>query len=127
MRFLMAIKATPDYEAGVPPSPALAARMGRLTAEMIQRGVVLASEGLQPSSQGARIRHAAGIRVVLDGPFAEAKEVIGGFAIVQAASLDEAKALAQQVVDVHVDAGVDTVELEIRPLCDLPEFASSRA
>jgi len=121
MRYLMMVKGTPDYESGKPPSPALMAGMGKLTEEMMKAGVVLSSEGLQPSRNGVRLRHADGRTAVTDGPFAEAKEVIGGFAIVRAASRAEAIALAQRVVDVHVAAGVPEIEMEIRPLYDIDQ------
>ena len=121
MRYLMMVKGTPDYESGKPPSPALMAGMGKLTEEMMKAGVVLSSEGLQPSRNGVRLRHVGGRTAVTDGPFAEAKEVIGGFAIVRAASRAEAIALAQRVVDVHVAAGVPEIEMEIRPLYDMDQ------
>jgi hypothetical protein len=97
----------------------------RFTADMMQAGVVLASEGLQPSSRGARVKYAGGKRTVIDGPFAETKELIGGYAIVQAKSRDEAIALANRVVDVHIGAGVAEVEMEIRPLFDVTDFEAS--
>ena len=121
MRYLMMVKGTPDYEAGKPPSPALMAGMGQLTEEMMKAGVVLATEGLQPSRNGVRLRHAHGRTAVTDGPFAEAKELLGGFAIVRAASKAEAIALAQRVGDVHVAAGVPAIEMEIRPLYAMTE------
>ncbi|CAG1009062.1 hypothetical protein BURK1_03611 [Burkholderiales bacterium] len=124
MRYMMMIKATPGYESGEPPPPALMEGMGKLTAEMMQAGVVLAAEGLLPSAAGTRIRYARGRQAVTDGPFAEAKELIGGYAIVRAASKAEALALAQRVVDVHVQAGVPEFEMEIRPLFD-PHDATS--
>jgi len=126
MRFMMMIKCTKDFEAGIPPSPELMAGMGKLTAEMMQAGVVLASEGLQPSSRGARIKYSGGKRIVIDGPFAETKELIGGYAIVQAKSKQEAIELANRVVDVHVKAGIAEVEMEIRPLFDPADFAPAR-
>jgi uncharacterized protein YndB with AHSA1/START domain len=85
MQFMMMIRATQDFEAGVPPNQELMAGMGKLTAEMAQAGVLLASGGLQPSSKGARIKYSGGKRTVFDGPFAETKELIGGYAIVQRA------------------------------------------
>jgi hypothetical protein len=123
MRYLMMVKVPPDsdYEAGKPPSPALMAGMGKLTEEMMRAGVVLSSEGLHPSRSGVRLRHAGGRTAVTDGPFTEAKELVGGFAIVRAASKAEAIALAQRVVDVHVAAGVPEVAMEIRPLYDMHE------
>lgn len=122
MRYLMMVKATKEYEAGAPPSPALMAGMGKLTEEMMKAGVVLSSEGLHPSSKGTRIKHSGGKRVVIDGPFAEAKELIGGFAIVKAKSREEAIELANRVVEVHVQAGIPEIEMELRPLFDPEDF-----
>jgi hypothetical protein len=121
MRYLMMIKGNPDYESGKPPPPALMAAMGTFSEEMMKAGVVLSTEGLQPSRNGMKLRHAGGRTSVTDGPFAEAKEVIGGFAIVRAATRAEAIALAQRVVDLHVAAGVPEIEMEIRPLYDMHE------
>jgi hypothetical protein len=119
MRYLMMIKATPDYEAGLPPHAAVMAGMAQLGQEMAQAGKLLLSEGLQPSSEGARLRCSDGKLTVVDGPFAETKELIGGFAILEAKSKQEAIELAKRAVDVHTKAGVD-VELEVRPLFDPP-------
>jgi hypothetical protein len=118
MRFITMIKATKEYEQGLPPSPELLETMGKLTAEMTAAGVLLSAEGLAPSAAGTRVRYSRGRRSVIDGPFTEAKELVGGFAILQAASKDEAIALAQRVVEAHVQAGVPEVEIEIRPLFD---------
>jgi hypothetical protein len=126
MQFMMLIKATEAYEAGVPPSPALMAGMAKLTAEGIAAGALLASGGLEPSSKGTRVKYADGKRSVIDGPFAETKELIGGYALIRAESPQEAIALAQRVVDVHVDAGVAEVEIEIRPLVDDVRFSPAR-
>jgi len=122
MRYMMMIKATKDYEAGLPPNLQLMAGMGKLTEEMTKAGVLLASEGLQPSSKGTRIRYSSGKRVVTDGPFAETRELIGGYAILQAKSKEEAIQLADRVVDVHIKAGIAEFEMEIRPLFDLEDF-----
>ena len=127
MRFMMMIKATQDFEAGVPPNQELMAGMGKLTAEMAQAGVLLASGGLQPSSKGARIRYSGGKRTVFDGPFAETKELIGGYAIVQANSREEAIELANRVLDVHVIARVAEFEIEIRPLFYDEHFSPARS
>ena len=121
MRYLMMIKGNADYEAGKPPPPALMAGMGKLAQEMAQSGVLLSTDGLLPSRNAMKLRHAGGRTSVIDGPFAEAKEVIGGYAIVRAATRDEAIALAQRVVDVHVAAGVPEFEMEIRPIFDAHE------
>jgi len=118
MRYMVMIKASSASEAGTPPNPELMAAMGQLAEEMTRSGVMLSSEGLLPSSTGTRIRYAAGKRTLIDGPFAEAKELIGGFAIIRASSKDEAVALAGRVVQVHIDAGVRELEMEIRPLFD---------
>jgi hypothetical protein len=116
MRFMMMVKGDPNYEAGLPPSPALLEGLGKLTAEMARNGVVVEGHGLLPSSHGTRIRLVEGKRAVIDGPFAEAKEVIGGYAIIEARSRAEAIDLAHRFVDVHADAGIRDFEMEIRPL-----------
>ena len=121
MRYLMMIKGNADYEAGKPPPPALMAGMGKLAQEMAQAGLLLSTDGLLPSRNAMKLRHAGGRTSVIDGPFAESKEVIGGYAIVRAATRDEAVALAQRVVDVHVAAGVSEFEMEIRPIFDAHE------
>jgi len=121
MRYLMMIKGNADYEAGKPPPPALMAGMGKLAQEMAQAGLLLSTDGLLPSRNAMKLRHAGGRTSVIDGPFAEAKEVVGGYAIVRAATRDEAIALAQRVVDVHVAAGVPEFEMEIRPIFDAHE------
>ena len=115
MRYMMMIKGNADYEAGRPPPQAVVDGMRKLTEEMVRSGQLVDSGGLLPSSQGLRIRLANGKRAVLDGPFAEAKEVVGGYAIVEARSRYEALALAQRVIDIHVDAGIRDLEMELRP------------
>ena len=130
MRYLMMIKGNADYEAGKPPPPALMAGMGKLAQEMAQSGVLLSTDGLLPSRNAMKLRHAGGRTSVIDGPFAEAKEVIGGYAIVEAKSKYEALALAQRFIDVHVDAGIKDLDVEIRPLyeqgqCGNAELQSS--
>ena len=119
MRFLMMVKGDADYENCKPPSAALMEGMARLTVEMTESGKLLSAEGLLPSRYGAaRVTAVGGKRSVIDGPFAEAKELIGGFAIMQAASLDEAKALVQRMIDVHEEVGVLDVDVEIRQVAD---------
>jgi hypothetical protein len=90
MRFMVLVKATRDSEAGVMPSEQLLAEMGRFNEELVQAGVMLAGEGLHPSSKGARVRFSGKDRTVIDGPFAETKELVAGFWIWQCASLQEA-------------------------------------
>ncbi len=120
MRFMMMIKGDKDYEAGVPPDPRLMAAIGKLTDEMIKAGVVLATEGLLPSSQGARIRVSGGKLTVIDGPFTEAKELIGGFAIVQASTKEEAIAMGSEFMRLHQEILGPTWdgECEVRQLAD---------
>ena len=127
MRFMMLIKANDDFEAGLPPNPKLMEAMGRLAEETTRAGILISSEGMLPSSAGTRIRYAAGKRSVTDGPFAETKELIGGFAIIRAASKQEAIELANRVVSIHVDCGVTDFEIEVRPLFDPGQCAEQDA
>ena len=120
MRYMMMIKATPEYEAGMPPNPKLLEGMGKLVGEMMQAGAFVSAEGLQPSSRGARLKYVRGERLVTDGPFAETKELIGGYAILRAGSKQEAIALADRLLAVHLEAGISDLEVEIRPLFDSP-------
>lgn len=120
MRFMMMIKADKDYEAGIPPSKELMAAIGKLTEEMMRAGVVVETGGLLPSSKGARIQIARGKLTVTDGPFGETKELIGGYAILQAGSKEEAIELGKRFMKVHSDIlGLSYEgELEIRQLFD---------
>jgi hypothetical protein len=90
MKFMILVKATKDSEAGVMPSEQLLAEMGRFNEELVKAGVMLAGEGLHPSSKGARVRFSGKDRRVIDGPFAETRELVAGFWIWQCASLQEA-------------------------------------
>jgi len=90
MRFMILVKATADSEAGILPSEEMFAEMGRFNEELVKAGVMQAGEGLQPSSKGARVRFSGKSRTVIDGPFAETKELVAGFWIWQCASLQEA-------------------------------------
>jgi hypothetical protein len=125
MRFMTLVKADENYEAGVPPSEELIAAIGKLGEEMTKAGVMLESGGPLPSSQGARVRAAGGKLSVTDGPFAEAKELVGGFAILQAKSKAEAIALAKRFMQVHVDVLGPSYEgeCEVRQLFDPADFA----
>ena len=120
MRFMMMYK--PDdknAEAGVPPSQEHLAEMGRLIEEGMKSGVLLATEGLQPSSRGARVRLSAGRVTVTDGPFTEAKEVVAGYAIVQVKSKEEAIELAKGFLEAAGDG-----ESEIRQLHEATDSSS---
>jgi hypothetical protein len=118
MRFMMLVKADQDYEAGRPPSPELIDAIGRLTAEMARSGRLVDQGGLLPSSQGAKVRISGGKLQVLDGPFSEAKELVGGYAVFELQSREEAIELAKQFMKVHSDvlgASYDG-EVEVRPM-----------
>jgi len=120
MRFMMMVKANKDYEAGVPPSPELMAAIGKLTEEGIKSGRVLETGGLLPSARGARIRVGGGKLTVTDGPFPETKELIGGFAIIQANSKQEAIEQGSHFMQVHADVLGPSYEgeLEVRQMYD---------
>ena len=112
MRFMMLVKSA---EAG-PPSPELMAAIGKLSQEMAQAGVLLDMGGLAPSSRGARIRLSDARLTVIDGPFTESKELIGGYSVLKAASKAEAIELGRRFMQVHADilGPGHEVELEIR-------------
>jgi hypothetical protein len=118
MRFMAIIKATADYEAGRPPNPELIAAMGKLSEANQKAGIFEMGGGLLPSAQGHKVRMTGGKITVTDGPFAETKEVIGGFAILNYASHEEAIAGARRVMEIHAEHGVTELELEIRPMFD---------
>jgi|SRR6267142_695276 len=90
MRFMAIVKANKESEAGVLPDEKLLADMGKFNEELVKAGVLLAAEGLQPSSKGARVRFSGNKRTVIDGPFSETKELVAGFWLFQVKSLDEA-------------------------------------
>jgi len=89
MRFMVLVKASRDSEAGVLPSEQLLSEMGKYNEELVKAGVMLAGEGLQPSSKGARVKFSGDKRTVIDGPFAETKELIAGYWLFQVKSLEE--------------------------------------
>lgn len=114
MRYIMLVKAA---ETNAPPPPELFAAIGKLSQEMTKAGVLIESQGLFPSPEGARVRLEAGQLAVLDGPFTEAKEVIGGYGILEAQSKAEAIELAKQFLQVHADVVPSfRAEVEIRRL-----------
>lgn len=90
MRFMIIVKATPESEAGKMPSEQLLTEMGKFNEELVKAGVMLAGEGLHPSSRGARVQFSGNKRTVVDGPFAETKELIAGFWLIQVKSMEEA-------------------------------------
>lgn len=122
MRFMMMVKADKGYEAGIPPKPELLAAMGRLTADMANAGVLIQTGGLLPSSSGVRIHVSRGRLGVTDGPFAETKELIGGYAIVEAASRDEAIQIGRRFMELHASVLGPSYEgeCEVRQMFDGP-------
>jgi hypothetical protein len=116
MRALIINKMNDDLEAGIPPSPAIMEGVGKLVEDMTKAGVMLVAEGVRPSSEGARVRVSGGKRTVTDGPFAEAKELIGGFMVVQVRNLDEALEWAARLSEVLED------EVEVRRIVELSDF-----
>jgi hypothetical protein len=129
MKYMMIIKADRAYEAGAPLNPDLAAAVGKHAEEMAKAGVLLETGGLLPSSQGARVRAAAGKLTVTDGPFIESKELIGGFGILRASSKEEAIDLGKAFMQIHVDVLGPSYEgeLEIRQMFDPRDCGLDRA
>jgi hypothetical protein len=119
MKVMVIVKASKNSEAGAMPSQQLIAEMGRFNEELAKAGVLLAAEGLHPSSRGKRVRFAGGARIVTDGPFAETKELIAGFWIWQVQSMEEALRWMQRCPNPHHDEG----EVEIRPLFSPEDFS----
>ncbi len=118
MRVMVIIKATKNSEAGVMPSEKLLAEMGKFNEELVKAGVMLAGDGLHPSSRGKRVRFSGGKKSVIDGPFAETKELIAGYWIWQVKSMDEAVEWARRCPDPMPGGG----ELEIRPVFEADDF-----
>jgi hypothetical protein len=116
MRFMVLVKASKDSEAGVMPSEKLLTEMGRFNEEMVKAGVMLAGEGLQPSSKGARIKFSGTNRSVTDGPFTESKDLIAGFWLIQVSSKEEATAWISRA------PFSDGEEIEIRQVHEAEDF-----
>lgn len=119
MRVMVMIKATGNSEAGVAPTEQLASDMTKFNEALVQAGIMLGGDGLQPTSKGKRVRFSGDRRLVIDGPFAETKEVIAGYWIWQVKSMDEAIDWVRRCP--HPMPGEDT-EIEIRPLYELEDF-----
>lgn len=117
MRFMVLVKANKESEVGVMPNQEILAAMGKYNEELIQAGVMLAGEGLRPSSKGARVKFVEGKQIVIDGPFAETKELIAGYWIWQAKSMDEAVAWLKRA-----PFGGGT-EVELRQIFEMEDFA----
>jgi hypothetical protein len=117
---MVIVKATPESEKeGALPDPQLMAEMGKYNEELIKAGVLLALDGLHPSSKGARVKFSGKSRTVVDGPFTEAKELIAGFSILQVKSLEEAIEWVKRAPNPHAGDS----EVEIRQVFEMEDFA----
>jgi hypothetical protein len=118
MRFVVMVKATKDSEAGRMPSTKLLEEMGKFNEELVKAGIMLAGEGLHPSSKGVRVRFNGDTRTVIDGPFAETKELVAGFWIWQVKSREEAIEWVKRCPNPHEGEG----EIEIRQVFEADDF-----
>src|SRR5262245_567579 len=123
MRFIVFVKATKDSEAGVMPSEEMLGAMAKFNEEMIKAGVMLDGNGLQPSSKGARVRFSGANRTVIDGPFAETKELVAGYWLLQCKSLAEAVEWIKRCPNPHLTDS----EIEIRQMYEIEDFGESPA
>jgi hypothetical protein len=121
MRFIAMVKATKDSEAGVMPSQELLADMGKFNEELLKAGVLLAGEGLHPSSKGARVRFSGTKRTVIDGPFAETKELVAGFWLLQVKSKEEVIEWIKRSPNPFPDG---ESEIEIRQVFEASDFGA---
>ena len=121
MRFMILVKATEDSEAGVLPNEQLFTEMGKFNEELVKAGVLLAAEGLQASSKGARVKFSGAKRTVIDGPFAETKELIAGFWLWQVKSKEEAIEWVKRIPNPTGDEG----EVEIRQVFEAEDFGDA--
>jgi hypothetical protein len=121
MRVMVIVKASKESEAGALPSPELLAKMGKYNEELHKAGIMLAGDGLRPSSKGKRVKFGDGKRIVTDGPFAETKELIAGFWLWRVKDMDEA---VEWLKRAPFDGGA---EIEIRQLHELEDFAPGAA
>ena len=121
MRVMVIVKANEDSEAGVMPSTELLTEMGKYNEELVKAGVMLAGEGLKPSAQGKRVKFGAGKRAVVDGPFAETKELVAGFWLWQCKSMDEALEWVKRCPDPMPG---EESEIEIRQVFEAEDFGA---
>jgi len=119
MRFMVIVKANEESEAGVLPDQKILAEMGKYNEELVKAGVMLAADGLHPSSKGARVRFEGGKRTVIDGPFSETKELIAGFWLWQVKSKEEA---VEWLKRAPFDGGT---EIELRQVFEVEEFGAN--
>jgi hypothetical protein len=118
MRYMLINKADADAEAGVPPSAEQLASVEKWKDDMVRAGILLAAEGLRPTSQGTRVSAAGGKVTVTDGPFAETKELVAGFVLIQVKSHDEAVTWATR----FVDAWAADCDIEVRKVTEMTDF-----
>ena len=121
MKFMILVKATKDSEAGVMPGEGLLAAMGKFNEELAKAGVLLAGEGLHPTSKGARVKFSGNNRSVIDGPFAETNELVAGFWLWQVKSKEEAIAWVKRCPNPHEGE----CEIEIRQLFEADDFGAA--
>jgi hypothetical protein len=121
MRVMVIVKATKDSEAGVPPTEELFAEMNKYNEELVKAGIMQAGEGLKPSSEGKRVRFSGSARTVIDGPFAETKELAAGFWLWNVKSMEEAIEWVKRCPNPMPGDS----EIEVRPLFEMEDFASS--
>ena len=120
MKVMVLVKATPSSETGIMPSAELLAAMGRFNEELVKAGVLLAADGLKPSSRGKRVLFAGATRTITDGPFTETKELVAGFWLWQVKSIEEAVEWVKRCPNPMPEAS----EIEIRPLYEAADFAN---
>ena len=118
MRFIVLVKATKESETGAPPDRKMLTEMGKFNEQLAKAGTILAAEGLHPSSKGTRIKYSGGKPIVTDGPFAETKELVAGFWILQMKSKEE-------VIEWMKRAPFTNEEIEIRPVFEMEDFGDS--
>lgn len=121
MRVMVIVKASAESEAGVMPDTALLEAMGRFNQDLVEAGVMLAGEGLHPSRAGVRVRYSGSGRTVVDGPFAETRELVAGFWLWQVRSMDEAIEWARRCPNPHPG----DCEVEIRPVFEAEDFGEA--
>ena len=120
MRFMVIVKATRDSEAGVMPAEKLLTEMGKYNEDLVKAGVMLAGEGLQPSSKGARVKFSGDTRTVVKGPFSEPGQLVAGFWMFRVASLDEAIEWVKRCPNPHPEDS----EIEIRQVFEMEDFGA---
>ena len=125
MRYMILVKATPDSEAGIMPSEALMSSMAAYHEQLVKAGVLLDASGLQSSAKGWRVRYHGDKRTIVDGPFAETKELLAGYTIIQVRAPEEALEWARRFPNPSIDGG--KAEIEVRRMFELEDFEPGKA